>query len=62
MFNKAQILDTVKTRLGYPVIDLAMTDEMLMKQIDFAVAKVIPYLNNVEILTVNTQTDKFNNK
>lgn len=62
MFNKAQILDTVKTRLGYPVIDLAMTDEMLMKQIDFAVTKVIPYLNNVEILTVNTKTVKFNHK
>ena len=62
MFNRSQIMDTVKTRLGYPVIDLAITDDMIMKQIDFAVNKIIPYLNNVEVFTVNGKVVKFDHK
>lgn len=62
MFNKSILLDNVKTRLGYPVIDLAITDEMISKQIDFAINKIIPYLNNMEVLTVYGKTVKFNHK
>jgi len=59
MFNRQCILDNVKTRLGYPVIDLAINDEMISKQIDFAVKKVLPYLNNVEFITVYGKVTKF---
>lgn len=59
MFNRQCILDNVKTRLGYPVIDLAINDEMIYKQIDFAVKKVVPYLNNVEFITVYGKVTKF---
>lgn len=59
MFNRNAILENVKIRLGYPVIDLAITDEMISKQIDFAVNKIIPYLNNIEVLTVYGKTIKF---
>lgn len=62
MLNKLDLLDNVKTRLGYPVIDLAMTDEMILKQIDFAIKKVIPYLNNIEVMTVYNKVTKFEHK
>lgn len=62
MFNRSQILEVVKTRLGYPVIDLAITDDMISKQIDFAVSKVIPYLNNMEVFNVHGNVVKFEHK
>jgi uncharacterized protein YtpQ (UPF0354 family) len=62
MFNKSAILDNVKTRLGSPVVDLAITDEMISKQIDFAINKIIPYLNNMEVITVYGKTVKFEHK
>lgn len=62
MFNKSALLENVKIRLGYPVIDLAITDEMICKQIDFAINKIIPYLNNMEVLTVYGKTIKFEHK
>ena len=59
MFNKPKIVEDVKTRLGYPVIDLAITDDMISRQVDFALSKIIPYLNNIEVLTVYGKTVKF---
>lgn len=51
MFNRLEVLENVKIRLGYPVIDLAITDEMIDKQICFAIKKISPFLNNVEFIT-----------
>lgn len=62
MLNKNQLLENVKVRLGYPVIDLAITDDMLLKQIDFAIQRVAPYLNNIEMLTVSGKVVKFEHK
>ena len=59
MFNKQWLLENIKIRLGYPVIDLAITDEMILKQIDFAINKIIPYLNNIELITVSGKITKF---
>jgi len=59
MFNRLALLENIKIRLGYPVIDLAVTDEMISKQIDFAIKKIIPYLNNIEVITVHGKTIKF---
>ena len=59
MLNKLDILETVKTRLGYPVIDLAITDEMIDKQICFAIKKIVPYLNNVEFITTYNNVTQF---
>lgn len=59
MLNKAKLLEDVKTRLGWPVIDLAVTDDIISKQIDTAINKVVPYLNNIEVLTVYGKTVKF---
>lgn len=59
MLNRLQLLDAVKTRLGYPVIDIAMTDEMIYKQIDFAINKIVPYLNNIEVITTYEKVVKF---
>lgn len=59
MLNRTDILETVKIRLGYPVIDLAITDEMIDKQITTAIRRVVPYLNNMELITVYTKTTKF---
>ena len=62
MLNRANILEYTKTRLGYPVVDLAITDDMISKQIDFAINKIIPYLNNIEVLTVYGKVVKFQHK
>lgn len=62
MLNRAKILEYTKTRLGYPVVDLAITDDMISKQIDFAINKIIPYLNNIEVLTVYGNVVKFQHK
>ena len=59
MLNRCFILDTVKTRLGYPVIDLAITDEMIDKQITNAINHVVPYLNNMELITTYSPTVTF---
>ena len=62
MLNRSKILEYTKTRLGYPVVDLAITDDMIYKQIDFAINKIIPYLNNIEVLTVYGKVVKFQHK
>lgn len=62
MLNRTKILEYTKTRLGYPVVDLAITDDMISKQIDFAINKIIPYLNNIEVLTVYGKVVKFQHK
>ena len=62
MLNRAKILEYTKTRLGYPIVDLAITDDMISKQIDFAINKIIPYLNNIEVLTVYGKVVKFQHK
>ena len=62
MLNRAKILEYTKTRLGYPVVDLAITDDMISKQLDFAINKIIPYLNNIEVLTVYGKVVKFQHK
>ena len=59
MLNRLQLLDAVKTRLGYPVVDIAMTDDMINKQIDFAILKIVPYLNNIEDITTYEKVVKF---
>ena len=59
MLNRCDILETVKIRLGYPVVDLAITDEMINKQISTAIRKVVPYLNNMEFITTYTKTVQF---
>ena len=60
MLNKSKLLEDVKTRLGWPVVDLAITDAMISKQVDTAIDKIVPYLNNIEVLTVYGKTVKFN--
>lgn len=62
MFNRLELLDSIKSRLGYPVVDLAITDEMIYKQIDLAVRKIVPYLNNIEIITVYGKTATFEDR
>jgi hypothetical protein len=62
MLNRAKIIEDVKIRLGYPVIDLAITDDMISRQVDFAIDKIIPYLNNIEVLTVYGKVVKFQHK
>jgi hypothetical protein len=59
MLNKSKLLEDVKTRLGWPVVDLAITEDMISKQIDTAINKVVPYLNNIEVLTVYGKVIKF---
>ena len=62
MLNKLDLLEEVKTRLGYPVIDLAITDDMILSQINSAIKKIIPYLNNIEVITTSTAKTTFTDK
>lgn len=59
MLNRCDIIETVKMRLGYPVIDLAITDEMIQKQLQFAIKKIVPYLNNMELITTYSSVTEF---
>lgn len=59
MFNRLDLLEDVKIRLGYPVVDLAITDDMISKQIEFAIKKITPYLNNMDVITVYDKVTKF---
>jgi hypothetical protein len=59
MLNRCDIIETVKTRLGYPVIDLAITDEMIQRQLQFAIKKIVPYLNNMELITTYSSVTEF---
>ena len=59
MLNRCDIIETVKMRLGYPVIDLAITDEMIQKQLQFAIKKIVPYLNNMEFITTYSSVTEF---
>ena len=44
MLDRASWLTYIKTSLGYPVVNVYMTDEMIQQQITFAIKKVIPYV------------------
>lgn len=59
MLNKTKLLEDIKMRLGWPVVDLAITDDMISNQIDSAINNIVPYLNNIEVLTVYGKTVRF---
>lgn len=59
MLDRLDVIDVVKTRLGWPVVDLAITDDMIDKQITLAVKKVVPYLNNMEVIHLNSRVTEF---
>ncbi len=61
MLDRASWLTYIKTSLGYPVVNVYMTDEMIQQQITFAIKKVIPYVNAVEFIQVGRVT-KFTDK
>lgn len=43
-------VDLLKTQLGYPVINLAITDEMILKCIQMAINEIEPYLTEAELI------------
>lgn len=56
MLDRANWLNYIKTSLGYPVVNIYMTDEMIEQQISFALQKVLPYVNAVEFIEVGKKT------
>ena len=62
LLDKASWVDDVKTRLGYPVLSLSITDEMIGKQVDYSLKKILPYLNSVEIFEVRGKRIEFTDK
>lgn len=62
MLDRASWLMYIKTSLGYPVVNVYMTDEMIQQQITFAIKKVIPYVNAVEVFEVPGKVTKFTDK
>lgn len=57
MLDRASWLNYIKTSLGYPVVNVYMTDEMIEQQITFAIRKVLPYVNAVEFIEVGRKTE-----
>ena len=57
MLDRASWLNYIKTSLGYPVVNIYMTDEMIEQQITFAIRKVLPYVNAVEFIEVGRKTE-----
>lgn len=56
MLDRASWLTYIKTSLGYPVVNVYMTEEMMQQQITMAIRKVAPYVNAVEFLQVGRVT------
>lgn len=57
MLDRASWLNYIKTSLGYPVVNVYMTDEMIEQQITFAIRKVLPWVNAVEFIEVGRKTE-----
>lgn len=62
MLDRAEWLDNIKTRLGYPILHLAISDEMIDKQITYAIKKVVPYFNSTEVFTIFDRVTEFKDK
>lgn len=62
MLDRATWINDIKTRMGYPVVNVAMTDAMISQQCDAAIRKAAPYLNSVDVFTVSSSTVKFTDK
>lgn len=62
MLDRATWISDIKTRMGYPVVNLAIKDEMINQQCEAAIRKVVPYLNSVDVFTVSSSTVKFKDK
>ena len=57
MLDRANWLNYIKTSLGYPVVNVYMTDEMIEQQISFSLHKVLPWVNAVEFIEVGRKTE-----
>lgn len=57
ILDRALWLNYIKTSLGFPVVNVYMTDEMIEQQISFALRKVLPYVNAVEFIEVGRKTE-----
>ena len=57
MLDRASWLNYIKTSLGYPVVNIYMTDEMIEQQITFSIRKVLPWVNAVEFIEVGRKTE-----
>lgn len=62
MLDRAAWVEDIKTRLGHPVLSLAITDEMIEKQIGYAIKKIIPYCNSTEVFTIHDKVTEFKDK
>lgn len=56
MLDRASWLNYIKTALGFPVVNVYMTDDMIDQQITMAIRKVAPYVNAVEFIEVGRKT------
>ena len=62
LLDRASWISYIKTSLGYPVVNVYMTDDMIQQQITFALMKVIPYVNAVEFLETSSKVTTFTDK
>lgn len=56
MLDRASWLTYIKTSLGFPVVNVYMTEEMIEQQITLSLRKVLPYVNAVEFIEVGRVT------
>jgi len=56
MLDRANWLNYIKTSLGFPVVNVYMTDEMIEQQMTMALRKVLPWVNAVEFIEVGRVT------
>jgi hypothetical protein len=62
LLDRARWVNEIKTRLGYPVVNIEISDDVISQQCDIAIRKVAPYLNSVDVFTVGSSTVKFTDK
>lgn len=62
LLDRARWINEIKTRLGYPVVNIEITDDVISQQCDIAIRKVAPYLNSIDVFTVYSNKTTFTDK
>lgn len=62
MLDRASWVDDIKMRMGFPVVNLAITDEMILRQVELSIRKALPYINSREVFEVSSKVSTFTDR
>lgn len=62
LLDRSRWINEIKTWLGYLVVNIEITDDVISQQCDIAIRKVAPYLNSIDVFTVSSNKTTFTDK